>query len=1208
MNVFNQFLIFPLRKFEPFRDFVYYSLVDRDIYFFDKPGENEMIVYGLQPYTTQPGVEGNLIFPSIFNRDFIQNQTLNHGRPSISNINTGVITSLSVLNFSRDQYSNTASEVSASFINRRGVIQYSRKNTLRFESSQTRLNLLSSSSLVNRFPTYNISQETQSGIIHKNLLYETISGAFLRSNGSNWSRALYGWEPYCAQLTDLETAYDVPDELKNITSTSQYFYLSVCQGCGGLNHQYSSIRNSPLAIYANTGNLNIPYIEDNSVGYTVTQVDSNWARYSITIPAAYWGWRQGAPSAGSSPRNSGLWNKWGTFENGTRGRIQWDRVPHVTCALLGATNSVLGTYAYWGPQLEYGLSATEYQFTALNVITGGRGFKNLIAPLTGVNYRGGAWSFWRHRDNDGGSSDIQIHGISSDTPFGINSQNPSYLLKGSGSTWGQIGFYTNVDLVLPQDSAPGINLLRNTDFSGAEVGDVFFRDSNNFSSEWFGDYRGRGPYWQSVNTGLRNTFIRIVSTGNIDGCNYVDYRFFRPQGSTTEPGFGNDEINLHPEGWTYVRANAGETFTFSVSCALIAGNFPGTWSGGSSINPTTLLPTSAMFIGVSFTGIVPGGGDSLTYFRNGNGGSWRRNLNSLTLSNRLTGISVTATATDSRIARVVPEIVIPRVPAISAFDFTLRLCGPKLELGSTPTTYTPTPTILHTLSTVTFSCYIKYISGGMPSYGAPVSTTQAVGGLIQRTGWVDPLLVFDGVQITNSMYVKIDGPGVTDSSRVKFSMGINDGSNRVYYATNKWQRVQYTQFYSKNDSFDNIRDGRGFQFAVNRNDSDNSDFNPSTTKFYFAGLQSEINSKATEYIPTDTQSTPNNAIDGLLIEPTRSNLAVNSTRFNLISGAVNNTRAEIINGIYTPDAGDSVTRITCPVPGTSYFYLTGFTTGEINKKYTISFYIKPVSVTNSTFIINQHPLHDGTTVSFSYDFFTNRVINLTPTTASLGIDNLLKNWKRIYYTVTCNKNNGNIWPGFGVATASPNNQFYLWGVQIEEGDTPTSYIPVNNFIGTRERDVLVLSGSNLWSLYKSVTPTTLVSNNSSTIYIESKRKYLGLSNQKLFQIEERNNVIQTPISFGTTVQIISSSLYNSGLTLNIPTSWYNTTVKTAFTYNNISDRFTLASNGVSVSGTYTRNIQLSAYYFGGVDFNGYIRKIIIFPEVINMKDLKIITT
>lgn len=1193
MNVFSPFLIFPLRKFEAFRNYVYYSLVDRSINFFETSiGNQEMVITGLKPFTINPSSFENLIFPIIFNRDFLLIQSINYGRPQVNDINTNTTYSLSVLTFVRSHSANTLTAiVSASLINNKGILAYVKANTPRFEYGDTRQNLLSSTIEVPLIPTYFYESSVEGGIVHNRLIQQAISGTCLKNNMDTlpYTRLLYGWDGYYNGFHNLTITNDIPDELTG--NLSQYFLLSSCQGSGGAGDSVTYMRNSPLGIALTTGSSAIPLIQYKEIGFTATQVNSQWMRYSITTPVAMWGFRRGAPTDGNRSTSS-LWDRWTTFYEGTRPPISRGTIPVISLRMMQNPYGGLGAYAFWGPQLEYGEEATSYEYNAFAAVSGATNIKNMAPPLSSSIFDN-AVTWWRY----GNTKRIAL---TADTPFGQNENNPSYILQSTDQSGGA-GLTADIHLRSPESSiTPGTNLLRNTDFSGAEVGDVIQRSKSGNITDWFGDYKGRAPYWQDLILDLNETTIQIVSTGQINNCNFVDYRCFRTNTESTNNGY-RGYIYFNPDWWQYVKASNGNTMTASISCALISGTIPG---------PAASPNDGRLLMAITYQGLdrsrathnSPVNPRTNTF--PGMNGSISKIIQASSLTDALTAISITATANDERISRVNFELRTDLIPAASTFDFVLRLCGPKLEKNSEPTPYIPTSTTLHTLTTMTFSCYIKYISGGQPTWEAP-TTRGSYSGLIQRTSYVDPTQIRSGNTVTNSMYVKISGPGLPDSAKLKFTMGISDAKSKTFYATTKWQRVQYTNVYNRSDSsFDGNSDGRGFQFFVNKDDAENIGFDPNTTRFYFTGLQTELNTTATNYIPTErAKINTANTITGLLIEPERSNIALYSTNFTSTS-VFNNNITYLPSVALAPD-NSTLNSIISTTSNSNVLYLTGCNFSKKNKRYTVSFFVKTIN-TNTVLKFNQHAQHEASTITFTFDPTTSRtvVISQSNTTDKIGVERYINNWYRIYYTTVSSANNGKIWPGFSASKGT--QQFYLWGLQIEEGDFPTSYIPVNNFIGVRQADILSLSGSNLWSVFVPISITN-VSTNSATLYIESRAKFISETPQTLLQFTNKDLSEYDVIKLTTNATKISSNILDTNLLLDTQNQWFGNNIKTAFSFDNVGDKIVLGSNGRAVSGAITQNIQLSAINFGK-NYAGYLRKILIFPDFINLNDLRIITT
>jgi len=562
------------------------------------------------------------------------------------------------------------------------------------------------------------------------------------------------------------------------------------------------------------------------------------------------------------------------------------------------------------------------------------------------------------------------------------------------------------------------------------------------------------------------------------------------------------------------------------------------------------------------------------------------------------------------------------IPPLSTFDITLRLCGPKLELGSVATPYIPYPTITSCVSTFTFSCYVKHINGYKPEYWEPdtaIKIQSYKGGVMQRIGYVDRLRIPIGTPITVSMYVKIAGPGLLESTKYKFKFGVRAGGvgitskENFYYATSKWTRIQKTAIYTRDDNFDNTGlDGQGFTFLIDTADPENAGINLNTTKFYFAGLQCEAANQPTPYIPTSqTQVAKAGVMKGLLVEPQRTNIAQHSQDFTVHEMSIPANRVlSTRSTLNAPDGTRTVTALSFS-NNTAVYYLTGCNTGIINSRYVVSLYMKlDASPTKVAFCT--HPNHSGSSIYFVFDALQNKIVDLARSNTSdvVGFDKLVDGWYRIYFTTLCNQNNGKIWPGILI----PANQrtTNIWGLQIEEGEYPTSYIPVNGNLGMRGADILTLSGSNLKQLYDIKVNTASVEATQSTIYMETLPKYRSISQQQsLLQIIERDN-IQKAIILDSNGRSLSSVLFNVRIPLAIPISsslqsWVNYDLKTALGYDSRTDRYSFSTLGLSSSAVLTNNFQLCAFQFGGSNFAGYIEKILIFPELLTLSDLSILT-
>ena len=1251
MNVFKKFLTFSLRKFNPFREYVYYSLVDRDIYFFDKPGENELIVTGLPAYQTSEDKPSGLIFPIILNRDFVQTQTINHGRPEIIDPFTTEVTKLSSLTFVRAHSGNTTATVSATVINEQGIIEYVRQDVPRFEYGSTRVNLLSSSEFIPSHMSVDRTDKIEDGILHINLTHQTISGTSWSAGwtATPYQRPAYGWEPREGYLPNIKLdSNDLPNDLLGKNLVSQYIVLSSLTPS---NYYGGGIRNSSIGIYYGIGNELLPYAQSDEWAAPLSlAVDTEWRRISLTTTATYWANRNGALDNWSGQKDN-LWNGNDRYD----GLGYFSRVPNLNNGspmfriFPNPYASNIGAFAFWGFQIDAGPVARPYQ-TNYSAMTADYDYsKNLIPPISAhwlrqyIGQTQGAsrlflWNYY----NGAGTTEYNFEPYYQ-TPFGVNTYDPGILItpRIAQGSWG-VFYYAPDELIrLPERIAPDGNLLRNSDFSGALVGPINYIASNGYQASYLlgnaGLYqrdRGLGTYYTNYGNdgyGLADTTISIVSTGQINGLNFIDVNFRRTQPSSgTRPGGGHIMVNFDGMYQKIEQYQDGQTLTGSLSVALVSNNVA--LHEGFQLR---LDHYGFRHYHPNWPVVGPPADVSWTMREKVTNIPWS------TLTSNLTCVTVT----DAVTSRVPWNTAIPHtkqrirfslrsgdnvygaspydgIPPLSTFNITLRLCGPKLELGSIATPYIPSPTITCCVSTFTYSCYIKQINGYKPEYWEPDTSIRAQSyraGVMQRIGYVDRLRIPIGTPITVSMYVKIAGPGLLASTKYKFRFGVRQsgtgaqGKENFFYATSQWTRIQKTAIYTRDENFDNTGlDGQGFTFLIDTADPENAGINLNTTKFYFAGLQCEIANQPTPYIPTSqTQVAKAGVMKGLLVEPQRINIAQHSLDFSMhgISSPSNQVRTTR-STLNAPDDSNTATALSF-ANNTAVYYITGCNSGILNTRYTVSLYMK-LDASPTKVAFRTHPAHDGSSIYFVFDALQNKIVDLSRSNTSdiVGFEKLVDGWYRVYFTSLCNQNNGKIWPGITI----PANQrtVNIWGLQIEQGEYPTSYIPVSGNLSMRGADILALSGGNLKQMYDVKINTADVDVTQSTIYMETYPKYKTITQQQsLLQIIEKNNT-QNAVILGSNARSLSSVLFNVGASLTIPAgsplqSWVNYDLKTALGYNSRIDRFSFSTLGLSSSAILTNNFQLCAFQFGGPNFTGYIEKILIFPELLTLSDLSVLT-
>jgi hypothetical protein len=211
-----------------------------------------------------------------------------------------------------------------------------------------------------------------------------------------------------------------------------------------------------------------------------------------------------------------------------------------------------------------------------------------------------------------------------------------------------------------------------------------------------------------------------------------------------------------------------------------------------------------------------------------------------------------------------------------------------------------------------------------------------------------------------------------------------------------------------------------------------------TSGAFIWGAQLNIGSTAKDYQKTETRLNiprldySNGTCPSLLVEPQRTNIATYSEDF---SNAVWTKNQSTITSNYavSPQGIQNASRWLSNSGATLHFLsqLYGFTLGVT---YTISCYVKSNTSSNQDFRLG---IDGGVTSS-----------NLTATTE----------WQR--FTFTANPTNAVGLTAFFIARPSTNAavDLLIYGLQLEVGSYPTSYIPTTSASVTRNADVISKTG------------------------------------------------------------------------------------------------------------------------------------------------------
>ena len=210
---------------------------------------------------------------------------------------------------------------------------------------------------------------------------------------------------------------------------------------------------------------------------------------------------------------------------------------------------------------------------------------------------------------------------------------------------------------------------------------------------------------------------------------------------------------------------------------------------------------------------------------------------------------------------------------------------------------------------------------------------------------------------------------------------------------------------------------------------------------YVWGAQLEEGTTATDYIPTTSTISGAPRFDhnpdtgeslGLLIEEARTNTILNSD--NATGSVIQGTLTLSLESVVTPRGiAEDVRKVELVGTGAVLRMGPGAGNGASNTTYSVSFWIKSV---------------DGGTGSVNIDI-NDRNTSEVPYTGE---------WTRITRSGGNRSDIGHQF--FDLTQRASTTDFYLFGVQIEEGSFPTSYIPTNGSTVTRAADIAEITGAD----------------------------------------------------------------------------------------------------------------------------------------------------
>jgi len=429
--------------------------------------------------------------------------------------------------------------------------------------------------------------------------------------------------------------------------------------------------------------------------------------------------------------------------------------------------------------------------------------------------------------------------------------------------------------------------------------------------------------------------------------------------------------------------------------------------------------------------------------------------------------------------------------------------------------------------------------------------------------------ITSGNVLTTSFYVKSNGGGN------KFRL-FGDGAidlSQDFTATGEWQRFEF--FFERGS-------GQGVGIT---NASDNS-----AADLLVAFSQLEQGLIATDYIPTTTTTEQAGILEdmprldysggatcpSLLLEPQRSNLFAQSEYY---SGSYWSKTLVSFTDNYTtsPEGVQNASRFISA--GGTYPQLTKSISGlTIGQTYTASFYVKS----------------DGTTQIEHTSWFT----GFAGTTFTATDE-----WQRISFSITATATT-HAFVLFNNSPSAPASSFLLYGLQMEAGSYPTSYIPTYGSSVTRSQDSC--SGAGDSSVFNSTQGVLFYEG--SSLFNDLTNRFITLSdgtndNRVLFGYRAISNQVFARIEGNNSASVDLTHIVSDT----------KDNIKIAISFDN-SFNYKMFVNGVLVdSGTGTDSILgLNDLSFtnatGSENLFGKVKQLLYFPTALTDAECIELTT
>jgi hypothetical protein len=192
----------------------------------------------------------------------------------------------------------------------------------------------------------------------------------------------------------------------------------------------------------------------------------------------------------------------------------------------------------------------------------------------------------------------------------------------------------------------------------------------------------------------------------------------------------------------------------------------------------------------------------------------------------------------------------------------------------------------------------------------------------------------------------------------------------------------------------------------------------------------------------------------VLIEPQRTNLIIRSSEFdNAYWDKSSSTLTS--NTVVSPDGTSNADTLNT-TNAANYSLIRGSVNLTIATVYTASIFVKK---SNYRYVGFRFIYTSGTLYNL-YDFDTNTVTNTNNSVYPIKIQNYANGWVRLSITGSALATSSVFDIAYvnsnGLVTSNPlgTEQYYIWGAQVEAGESASSYIPTTSATVTRNGDAI----------------------------------------------------------------------------------------------------------------------------------------------------------